>query len=54
MPLPIIDNEDGPDQADMDLRQREIKERLDRARKNETVERMIDRYLDYMQGWDDD
>lgn len=55
MPLPeFIENEEaGPDQTDLDLRQREIKERLDRALKNETVERMIDRYLDYMEGWDD-
>lgn len=55
MPLPeFIENEEaGPDQTDLDLRQREIKERLDRARKLETVEAMRERYLDYMEGWDD-
>lgn len=55
MPLPeFIENEEaGPDQFEMDVRQKEIKERLDRARKLETVEAMRLRYLEYMEGWDD-
>lgn len=51
MPLPeFIENEEaGPDQTDMDIRRKEIKERLDRATKLETVEAMRLRYLEYME-----
>jgi hypothetical protein len=58
MPLPeFIENEEaGPDQTDLDIRQKEIKQRLDRARKLETVDAMRLRYLEYMERdgeWDD-
>lgn len=45
MPLPeFIENEEaGPDQTEMDLRQQEIRARLERARRVETVEAMIAR-----------
>lgn len=51
MPLPeFIENEEaGPDQFEMDLRGKEIQERLDRARSRETVEAMRLRYLEYME-----
>ena len=51
MPLPeFIENEEaGPDQYEMDIRRKEIKERLDRATKLETVEAMRLRYLEYME-----
>lgn len=51
MPLPeFIENEEaGPDQVEMDLREQEIFERLERARKNETVENMVARYWEYLE-----
>lgn len=49
MPLPIIDNDNGPDQTDLDIRNKEIKERLDRALKNETIENMVARYYEYLE-----
>lgn len=51
MPLPeFIENEEaGPNRFEMDLRQKEIQQRLDRARKLETVEAMRLRYLEYME-----
>ena len=49
MPLPIIDNEEGPDQAAEDIRRQEIEERLQRALKNETVENMVARYWEYLE-----
>ena len=51
MPLPeFIENEEaGPDQTALDIRNAEIKVRLDRARERETVEAMRLRYLEYME-----
>ena len=45
MPLPeFIENEEaGPTEFEVTLRQQEIKQRLDRARKLETVDAMIAR-----------
>lgn len=55
MPLPeFIENEEaGPDQTELDIRQKEIKERLDRARKMETVDAMIARMSEMEENWDD-
>lgn len=49
MPLPVIDNEDGPDEAALTIRQREIEERLKKAKELETVEAMKERYLGYLE-----
>lgn len=47
----FFEENDEPTETDQQLRDKEIKERLDRALINETVARMIERYYEYESDW---